>query len=77
MGYNEPVQAVFENLVDAGCDAKLIERFLTLYEEGRKKEQMRLLTLHRKDLLAQMHDAQKRLDCLDFLLYKMRKEEAL
>ena len=35
---------------------------------------MAVLTVHRKKLLEGIHAEQKKLDCLDYLIFKMRKE---
>ena len=66
---------LLHNLKDAGCDEKTIQKFLRMQEEGRKQEQYRLLALHRAALLNQMHISQHRIDCLDYLIYTMKKEE--
>ena len=34
---NAYVQAVIQNLKDAGCDKKTVERFMELEEEGKTK----------------------------------------
>lgn len=62
-------------LKDAGCDEALIQKYLQLQREGRRKEQYRLLALHRASLLDQVHAGQSRIDCLDYLVYTMKKEE--
>ena len=36
-------------------------------------EALRLLTAHRRHLLDTLHQEQKRIDCLDYLVYQMRK----
>ncbi len=58
-----------ECLADAGCDAALIERFDALRGSGRLKEQLRLLGEYRRLLLDRIHAEQKKLDCLDYLLW--------
>lgn len=63
-----------ENLSDAGCDPKLAERFLTLVGQGREEEGLALLREHRKRLLECCHAEQKKIDCLDYLVYRMEKE---
>lgn len=67
------VQAVIQNLKDAGCDAKMVERFIELGEEGNTKEQLNLLSRHRRQLLDRVHREEKRIDCLDYLVYQMQK----
>lgn len=66
-------ELLLRNLTDAGCSQSLIERFLELEQTGRKQEQLRLLFMYRADLLEQLHISQSRLDCLDYLVYKIKK----
>ena len=68
------MEKVTQNLKDAGCDAKVIERFFQLATESRTEEQLRLLSGHRASLLEKIHRYQKKLDCLDYLIYHMRKD---
>ncbi len=63
-----------ETLSDAGCDPELIERFMALAEQGQAEEGLALLAKHRKHLLDCCHAEQKKLDCLDYLVYQMKKE---
>lgn len=44
-----------QNLKDAGCDERTIEKYFQLQEEGRKEDQFRLLSIHRTILLEQLH----------------------
>ena len=76
-----PESRVFQlcrNLLDAGCDAPLIERFLALEQAGEREEreeQRRLLARHKVALLEKLHAAQYRIDCLDHLLYALQSDE--
>lgn len=67
--------ALLCNLKDAGCDETTIKKFLRLQKEGRRQEQYRLLSLHRVSLLEQLHVSQRKIDCLDYLIYTMKKEQ--
>ena len=40
---------------------------------GENDEQMRLLAKERRKLLNAVHSNQKRLDCLDYLIFKIKK----
>ena len=62
-------------LSDAGCDESLIERFLELEAEGKKKEQYRMLSKHRIELLKNLHLEQNRIDCLDHMVHAMKEAE--
>ena len=62
-------EQVYECLADAGCDKELIKQFEVCQRSGRQKEQLRLLGDYRRLLLERIHAEQKKLDCLDFLLW--------
>ena len=65
-------ETIVENLKDAGCPASVIADFL-----GKRSEpygQKRILHAHRKLLLERIHENQKRLDCLDYLIFQLDKE---
>lgn len=66
--------ALEQNLKDAGVDSALAQQCIVLYEQHKIVPALRLLTGHRASLLQALHDNQKKLDCLDYLLYQMRKE---
>lgn len=68
-------QAVVTNLMDAGCDNELIEQFMGLLKTGRKEVGMSLLAKHRHFLLDCYHADQKKIDCLDYLIYKMNQNQ--
>lgn len=66
---------LLRNLKDAGCDEAMMQKYLKLEKEGKKQEQVRLLSLHRASLLDRVHVSQNMIDCLDYLLYSMKKEQ--
>ena len=63
-----------QSLADAGCDASLTERFVSLAEQGRAKEGLALLARHRRNLLERCHEAERNIDCLDYLVYQLEKK---
>ncbi len=75
MTNNTSVQKMIQNLKDAGCDPKTVEQFMELGEEGKTKEQLHLLSVHRRRILDRLHREEKRLDCLDYLVYQMQKKK--
>ncbi len=64
------------DLEDAGCGADIIERFVCLEKDKKTKEQLRMLTRHRHRLLDNAHKAQKELDCLDYIVRLLKKEDS-
>lgn len=71
----ERIFKIQRSLSDAGCDAPLIEKFIELEREHKRKEQYRLLSLHRARLLEELHREQYKIDCLDHIVYTMQKED--
>ena len=65
---------IISNLKDAGCSDMLIEQFLNLLQIGTQKERLRLLNEHRCRLLDSIHKNQKKLDCLDYLIFEMKQQ---
>lgn len=66
---------IIQTLEDAGCDNKTVEQFIKLGETGETQGQLRLLENHRRSLLNHVHEKQKQIDCLDYLVYQIRKEK--
>ena len=66
-----------ENLKDAGCDQDMIGRCEVLAQGEKKAELMRALSLHRKALLNAVHENQRRIDCLDYLIYQIEKQDRI
>ena len=63
-----------ENLKDAGCDQDMICHCEILAQGEKKAELMRALSLHRKALLDAVHENERRIDCLDYLIYQFEKQ---
>ena len=66
-------EAVEQNLRDAGCDEFCIREFMDDMRQHKEAEGMKILRRHRSKLLDAMHREQKRIDCLDYLVYQMQK----
>lgn len=66
---------LLRNLKDAGCDEAMIQKYLQLQKEGKRQEQFRLLSLHRASLLDRVHVSQNMIDCLDYLVYTMKRKQ--
>ena len=65
-------EQLHECLMDAGCDKALIKEFEALQSSGQQKDQLRLLGEYRRLLLDRIHAEQKKLDCLDYLVWIVR-----
>lgn len=64
-----------QNLIDAGCDRELVQRCVALTEREQTAEVLRILSRHRRTLLDTVHQVEKQIDCLDYLVYKLEKEQ--
>lgn len=71
--YMKDTAMVRRNLIDAGCDGDTVKQFMELVKAGEQQGQLKLLEKHRSILLDQVHKNEKQIDCLDYLLYQMRK----
>lgn len=72
--YMNDTNAVLQNLKDAGCDDEVVKTFMELAETGEKQKQYRLLEKHRRDLLDKVHNRERQIECLDYLVFQMKKE---
>ena len=63
-----------ENLKDAGCDPDMISRCEVLVQSEKQGELMQVLSLHRRALLDAVHENERRIDCLDYLVYQLEKQ---
>lgn len=69
--------AIVQNLIDAGCGEDLIAEFMDDFRKDNISKDLKLLAAHRRLLLDNLHKEQKRIDCLDYLVYKMEKENSI
>ena len=64
-----------QNLKDAGCSEKTISDFLEDITQEKLPEGLRLLQRHRRVLLDELHREQRRIDCLDYLVFLLEKQK--
>ena len=74
MNINDCEESVIQNLKDAGCGNDTIEAFITFLKNGQVINGLKLLSEHRRYLLDKLHKEQKQIYCLDYLIYKLKKE---
>ena len=72
---NPYAYTVLQNLKDAGCTDEMVEKFMALQGSEDEEQQIRLLSGHRKHLLEKLHRDEKRIDCLDYLIYQMQNKK--
>ncbi len=67
-------EVIIQNLRDAGCDEKTCTSVACDLTEGRTEEGLEALKQHRRELLDHVHKGQKCIDCLDYLVYQVKKD---
>lgn len=72
----EREELVIQNLEDAGCGPETIHNFICRCNAGKTAEALRLLACHRRQLLEELHREQKRIDCLDYLVYQINRQKS-
>lgn len=70
---NDEAQRFYENLIDIGLGEEMIAHCVLLQKEGRNRELLLTLQSSRRNLLANIHAEQKKLDCLDYLVNWLEK----
>lgn len=60
---------IVDNLRDAGCSEELIEQYASVASGCAR---ICLLKQYRRKLLDSIHSEQKKLECLDYLIYQLR-----
>lgn len=73
--YKTVKEDIIENLKDAGCKKELVSEIIELYDKGKKEKIQEKLNIHRRKILEKEHKVQRQIDCLDYFLYRMKKEE--
>lgn len=73
---NNDRKNVIQNLKDAGCNRVLIKSFMDCYDKKERGQQIEILEEHRRELLHQVHKEERRISCLDYLIYQIQKSQA-
>ena len=74
-GEQDKKEALVQNLQDAGCNQKLIDKFLNLLNQKQFDQIFILLRKYRNTLLNNIHKQQKEIDILDYLIVDLKKED--
>ncbi len=67
-------ETIRNHLLDAGCpeeSAKIVER---LCGDGKLDDALRQMKIIRCDLMEELHQSQRKVDCLDHLIRQTEKE---
>lgn len=74
MDWESPARKTVEqNLLDAGCAYDKAQQILGLWDEGRIQELIQMLRCQRCRLMEELHREQQKVDCLDYLIYQLKK----
>lgn len=69
----KPKESIIQHLKDAGCTRQMIEDFMLYFDKNQKEKQLALLTVQRQELLNKVHVEEKKISCLDYLIYQIEK----
>ncbi len=72
IGYDSE-EDVIQNLKDAGCSPDTITCFMECLGQDDLSSPLKLMEEHRKCLLNKVHEEEKHIDCLDYLVYQIRR----
>lgn len=75
MNLHRSEESIVQNMEDAGCGEETIEQFLKCLKKGSVDQQLLLLSRYRRSLLEKLHEGQKKIDCLDYLIYQIQKQK--
>ena len=73
VGMNEKEQLI-QWLFDAGCSTETAERISCLCEAGSYDEALHQMKVQRCTLVEQMHESQRKVDYMDFLIRNQEKQ---
>ena len=72
---NRTPEEIYQNLLDAGYTRAGADRFMSYVDSGDLASQQRDLSLKRTRILARLHQENRHLQCLDYLLYELEKKQ--
>ena len=67
-------KVLIENLTDNGCSKEGVSRAKALYEAKDMDGLIKHLRKYRCDLVEEMHDSQRKVDRMDYLIRQVQKE---
>ena len=69
----DELEKILTNLRDAGCGNAEVEKAKQLYESGDAKVLLRYFRKCRCSRMEELHESQRKVDCLDFLIRQTAK----
>lgn len=61
-------------LEDIGCSQEIIDQYIKLTREKDLEGVIKLLSCQKCRLLDKIHGEQKKLDCIDYIIFHLKKE---
>lgn len=68
-------ESIIQNLKDAGCSNSQIEEFMDYAGKHERNSELKLLRQQRDFLLDGLHEKQRMIECLDYLVYQIKKDD--
>ena len=69
----QELEKIIINMRDAGCTGEDIRKAEQLYDRGDTDALLRCFRKCRCDLMEELHNSQRKVDCLDFLIRQTEK----
>ena len=70
---NEELKKILNNLLDAGCGSEELEKAKQIYDAGDTEALIRYFRKCRCSRMEELHENQRKVDCLDFLIRRTVK----
>ena len=70
---NAELEKILTNLSDAGCDEEELEKAHRLFDTGDSEALIRHFRKCRSGLMEELHESQRKVDCLDYLIRQTAK----
>ncbi|MCI8956669.1 MAG: hypothetical protein HFG29_06730 [Eubacterium sp.] len=68
-------QCIIMCLQEIGCNQITIEKYLKMSKENDIEGMVKMLSCIRCRVLEQIHEKQEKLDCLDYIIFKLKKDK--
>ena len=69
----EELEQILTNLSDAGCGSEELQKAKQLYEAGDTEALIRYFRKCRCSRMDELHESQRKVDCLDYLIRQTAK----
>lgn len=70
---NKELEKILTNLLDAGCGSDELQKAKQLYKAGDTEALIRFFRKCRCSRMDELHESQRKVDCLDYLIRQTAK----